>query len=316
MKVLFVSSGNIKKTGISPIIKSQGESLRALGLDLDYFTIKGKGIKGYLSAIPRLKAHLRENQYDIIHAHYSLSALVASLAGARPLVVSLMGSDVKSNRALSMAIKLFNFLFWDACIVKSDDMKKSLGINNTYVIPNGVDTDRFRPMDKSECRQRLNWDTDKTHILFPANPKRPEKNYKLLWEATKQIEESDGQIPIHTLVDIAHTKIPFYMNAADVVVLPSLWEGSPNAVKEAMACNTPVVAANVGDVQWLLSGVNSCYVVEHDAGAMKKAILNIINAEGLNKELTGREKLLKLGLNSKDIAKKIHSVYMKIKEKN
>ena len=96
MRVLFVSSGNSVK-GISPIIKNQGDSLVDMGVDLTYFTIKGKGFKGYSNSVFKLKKVLNKNEYDIIHAHYSLSAIVASFAGAKPLVVSLMGSDVKHN---------------------------------------------------------------------------------------------------------------------------------------------------------------------------------------------------------------------------
>ena len=95
IKVLFVSSGNSVE-GISPIIKNQGESLREK-IELTYFTIKGKGVKGYLKATLGLRKHLKQNKYNIVHAHYSLSAFTASLAGAKPLVVSLMGSDVKTK---------------------------------------------------------------------------------------------------------------------------------------------------------------------------------------------------------------------------
>ena len=96
MKILFVSSGN-SQNGISPIIKNQGESIVKAGIELEYFLIKGKGIKGYFKSIFTLRKHLKNNTYDIVHVHYSLSAIVASLAGAKPLIVSLMGSDVKSN---------------------------------------------------------------------------------------------------------------------------------------------------------------------------------------------------------------------------
>lgn len=95
-KVLFVSSGN-SKAGISPIVRSQDESLKRNGIDLDYFTIVGKGTKGYLKNIPRLRKFLGTNNYDLIHAHYSLPAIVASLSCKLPTVVSLMGSDTYIN---------------------------------------------------------------------------------------------------------------------------------------------------------------------------------------------------------------------------
>ena len=69
MKILFVSSGNTEN-GISPIIKNQGESLKKQDIELKYFTIKGRGIRGYFKSIFRLHKHLKNNSYDIIHAHY------------------------------------------------------------------------------------------------------------------------------------------------------------------------------------------------------------------------------------------------------
>ena len=103
MNILFVSSGN-SKTGISPIIKNQGESLINSGANVTFFTIKGKGIIGYLKNVLPLKRLLRKNEYDVVHAHYSMSAFVATLSGAKPLMVSLMGSDVKSDKYFRLFI--------------------------------------------------------------------------------------------------------------------------------------------------------------------------------------------------------------------
>ena len=147
MKVLFISSGN-SVNGISPIIKNQGESLKDQGIDLDYYTIKGKGIFGYLKNIIPLKKILRKNSYDIVHAHYLFSALVASLAGVKPIAVSLMGSDVKSKKYLIFLIKLFYKISWSGLIVKSEDMKSTINIKNVYLLPNGVDLNQFKPIDK------------------------------------------------------------------------------------------------------------------------------------------------------------------------
>lgn len=144
MDVLFVSSGNTKN-GISPIVFNQGNSLIKLGHDVSFFTIKGKGFSGYLKHIFILRKFLKHHSYDIIHAHYSLSAIVAALAGGKPLIVSLMGSDVKTSFLLKYMIRIFNFFFWNKIIVKSLDMKTSSGIKTVNVLPNGVDFKKFRP---------------------------------------------------------------------------------------------------------------------------------------------------------------------------
>ena len=128
MKVLFVSSGNSGK--IDPIASSQTQMLMSAGIDVDNFLIIGKGFKGYMQNIPKLKSHLKNNKYDIVHAHYSLTAFVASLAGAKPLVVSLMGSDVHNTKLNNLIIKLFNLLFWKEVIVKSNEMQVKIGLKN------------------------------------------------------------------------------------------------------------------------------------------------------------------------------------------
>ncbi len=135
MKVLFVRRGN---NGIYPISQNQGESLINEGIEVYFFDIIGHGIIGYLGNIKKLKKRIKEIKPDIIHAHYSISAIVALLAGAKPLVVSLMGSDVKSERYFKLIIKLFNRFSWANIIVKSEDMKNDLGISKVEIIPNGI----------------------------------------------------------------------------------------------------------------------------------------------------------------------------------
>ena len=201
IKVLFVSSGNSGK--ISPIVKAQGDSLKEIGIDISYFLIEGKGISGYLKNIPMLKKHLRDNNHDIVHAHYSSSAYVASLAGAKPLVVSLMGSDIKSSSILKKIVNVFIKYIWDVTIAKSLDMYNSLGIKNIKIIPNGVDINKFRPLDKRECQIELNWDKDKIHILFAADPERKVKNYSLFDESIKNARNKYQEIRTHYLKNIS-----------------------------------------------------------------------------------------------------------------
>ena len=106
MKILFVSSGN-SENGVSPIVKAQAESLIKQGIEINFFTIKGRGVKGYLSNIKPLGRFIKQIQPDLIHAHYSLTAFTVSLVKRKPLVVSLMGSDVKSSNKYKFLIKLF-----------------------------------------------------------------------------------------------------------------------------------------------------------------------------------------------------------------
>ena len=305
MKILFVCSGN---NGLSPITRNQGDSLVAVGNIVSYFLIEGNGVRGYFTNISKLRLFLKKNTFDIIHAHYSLTAFVASIAGANPLVVSLMGSDVKQGWAYKMLIKVAAWVFrWKQIIVKSEDMQKSLGMKGTLVIPNGVNTERFKPMDKAESQKRLGWDSSMTHILFPSNPKRPEKNYELLRASVEQLGRND--IEVHFFVNVPNEETPYWYNAADVVAMSSLWEGSPNAIKEAMACNCVIVSTDVGDVKWLLGDSKGAYIsdlkLENYSDSLNKAIHYCKEKDGLN--LCSRVDTL--GISSRVIAEKLINIY-------
>lgn len=308
MKILFVCSGNSAK-GISPITKSQAESIeKYTGAEIDYYTIKGKGIKGYLKSIRPLRKVIKSNSYNIVHAHFSLSAFVASIAGAKPLVVSLMGSDVKAKGMYKFAIRLFAKLFlWKKIIVKSEDMRKSLGLNDVEVIPNGVNLDLFYSIEKDSCRTKLGLDNNKTHILFPANPARSEKNFDLADGAVKKLGREDADM--HFFVDVPHEETPLWYCASDVVLLTSLWEGSPNAIKEAMACNRPIVATKVGDIEWLMDGVEGCYLTDFSVDECTELLSEALSFSEAQGSTSGREKIIDLGLDSRVVAEKLYGIY-------
>lgn len=261
MKVLFVSSGNSSK-GISSIVKAQGASLESLGIQVDYYTIIGHGILGYLKNVPRLRQILKQGKYDVVHAHFSLSGVVATLAGAQPIVVSLMGWNVQKP-LLKTTIKVFNKLFWNACIVKSVRMNDALKIKGLQVIPNGVNLDLFKPIDRQVAREKLGWDPDKLHFLCAADPKRPIKNTKLAQAAFELIRKDNYEL--HFLGEVAFEDVVYHYNASDVVFLTSKAEGSPNVIKEALACNCKIVSTDVGDVKERFKMNPACLIAQHDA---------------------------------------------------
>jgi glycosyltransferase involved in cell wall biosynthesis len=306
MKVLFVSSGN-RISGLSNIVLKQGKSLVDRGIEVEYFLINGKGIKGYLNAVPQLKKRLTQNKFDLIHAHYSLSGIVAALTGVRPLVVSLMGSDVKSSRWNKYLIKIFNYYFWDKIIVKTYDMVTSLGISNIEVIPNGVNLSVFYPQDKVKSQEYLKWDPIKKHILFLSDPSRHEKNFQLFDYALKFLNSEI--LEIHSLCNIEAELVPVYLNASDVVVSTSIWEGSPNSIKEAMACNVPVVSTDVGDVKWIFGETKGCFLTSFDENDLASKLILAINFSDTVGRTEGIQRILKLELKSENIAERIKCIY-------
>lgn len=304
MKILFVSSGNAKN-GISSLIYNQGLSLIQDNVSVDFFTIKGKGIKSYVKNIFLLRNHLKLNHYDIVHSHYSLSSFVAALAMAKPLFVSLMGSDVKSNKIYHPIIYFFHYFFWSVTIVKSEDMKKSIKINKLHIIPNGVNVNKFRELNKKECQEKLKWSNNKKHILFGADPLRIEKNFTLAQKALT-ILDNKLNYELHYLKDISFEDVLLYINASDVLLITSFYEGSPNIIKEAMACNCPIVTTNVGDVEWVIDNTKGCFITTYNPNDIAQKLIKVLNSD---KRTDGRKRIIDLGLDSISIAKKLISIY-------
>jgi len=281
MKILFVSSGN-SESGISPIVKAQGVSLQP-HLTLEYFTISKKGILGYLSYIIKLRKHLKYNSVDIIHAHYGLSGIVAFLARRKhKLIVSYMGTDLfgtkKANGKLFFGSMIFVFVnkvlayfFNSLSIVKSQEMSYLLyKATPKKIIPNGVNMELFKPLDKSGSRKKLKISEKEKIVLFASNPSRMVKNFKMAKAAFEKANIPDKKLIIASGLD--QKELPLYYNAADVLILSSFHEGSPNVVKEAVACNCPVVSTNVGDVEALFGESDACTIVDYSVDNMAKAL--------------------------------------------
>jgi len=318
MRVLFVSSGTTDE-GVNSLIRDQGESLKEQGILIEYFIIKNKGISGYLRNILKLKNHLKKNQYDIIHAHYGLSGFVALIAKQKrnKLIISFMGTDLMGNVSRNGTITILGRSLVtvsqllvknaDYVIVKSQAMANKLVSAKVSIIPNGLDLKLFHSIDKSFALSRVGWDKQFQHILFMSDPKRPEKNYLLTETALNYLENCN--IQLHFLNHISHNEVVFYYNASDVCLLSSYHEGSPNVIKEAMACNCPIVSTNVGDVKWLLGNTDGCFITSFEpedvADKIKKALK-------FGQKTNGCNRIIELGLDAKNVAREILDLYKKV----
>ena len=305
MKVLFISSGNSGQ--ISPIVKAQAESLLSIGIEVDYFLIQGKGLWGYLKNIPSLRNYARKNKIDIFHAHYSFCGFVASLASCNPLIVSLMGDDVKGNALSKFCVRFFIRFLWTHTIVKSKEMINSLEIHNASIIPNGVNLNQFTPKNHTISKEKLGWELNKIHVLFAANPSRWGKNFKLVEESFNSIHSEN--IRLHTLINVDFKQMNEIYNASDIILLSSYSEGSPNVIKEAMACNKIIVSTEVGDVKEIFGNTPGTFLSGFEINEYKNTILKALDFHAKQKFTTGRDRIIELKIDSLSIAKRIESNY-------
>ena len=250
-------------TTLKPFFREQTDILQQKGIELTTIevpkrntTADSRSIYDYVTYYPTiLKRSL--DDFDLVHVNYGILSPFGLIQPRRPLVLTLWGSDVKGQvgRINRQCVK-----FYDEVIVMSEEMEDRLG-QEAHVIPHGIDLNKFKQMDRIRARKTVGWSNEKKHVLFPYDPSRDVKNIDLARSIVDKVQENSSiEVELKTVYGVDHGSVPMYMNAADALLLTSHTEGSPNAVKEAMACNLPVVSTNVGDVQQLLEDVNQSRV--------------------------------------------------------
>ena len=260
--------------------------LERIGMEVRilFFDRKSKGRRIYLGVAQRVRAELRRTKFDVVHITYGgvMASRATSVVDKLPMVVSFCGSDLlgsggkgpwrrllanygvrASQRAAARATTI---------ILKARSLEhalpKRVDKSKIIVVPNGVDLRRFTPLDRRDCCQRLGWDTTKFHILFPKNSGNAVKRLGLAKAAVHRLRGLGVAAELRMLQGVAHRDVPLWINASDVLLLTSSHEGSPNVVKEALACNRPVVSVNVGDVAERIVNVEGCYLAQPDSSEL------------------------------------------------
>tara|TARA_Y100000588_G_scaffold330566_1_gene367560 strand:+ start:3734 stop:4723 length:990 start_codon:yes stop_codon:yes gene_type:complete len=310
MRVLTVT--NMYPSPARPVcgsfVKAQVDSLRELGVDVQVlFVDTGASKFNYLRGAREVAARLASGPYDLIHVHFGLCGLWTSWQSHCPVVISCGGGDIM--HPLTRPISQWVARRADAVIVKSEQLKHALGVSQAHVIPNGVDLSMFRPMEQTEARRRLGLDADTLYVAFVGDYVGKLKGFDLVTEAVGMAGRSlsHKRIELLPVYGEPHEMIPLYMNAADVLALASKWEGSPNVVKEAMACNLPVVIVDVGDARERLDGEIGCHIVDRTPESF---------ARGLEAVLSRRQRTSsrdRMGpLSSEAVANRVLGVYEEV----
>ena len=262
MKILVVTNmyPSPEEPTLGTFVQEQVESLRRKGVEVDVFFINGpRRTLNYLTGFLRYLLWPWTHHYDLVHAHYPLTGLIARAQARYPLVVTYHGIEVVYGWQGTLCKILAPFV--DRLIVTSQRVRDELGMNRGTVIPCGVDLDLFQPQPRAEARALLGLPQDKKLVLFCA-AMRPEKRFDIVQASIDLLRAQDPGVQLVIASGQPHHMIPHYMNACDVFVLTSDYEGSPMVIKEAMACNLPVVSVDVGDVRETISDTAGCYICE------------------------------------------------------
>ncbi len=284
-------------------VQQQVVSLQREGIDVDVLYVDVKRSKWLYpwSVVPLVKQVLA-HRYDLVHAHYVFAGIVARSQFRYPVVLTHHGVEAFWGWQAPLC-RLMSRLV-DRTIVVTEQIKASIGLASTVVIPCGVDFELFKPRDQCWSREQLGLPAGKKLVLFVGRHTSRLKRFDIAQDAVDQLRASGMDVELVVSYKEPYERIPLYMNACDVLVLPSEYEGSPQVVKEAMACNLPVVSADVGDVPEVLKGVEGCYICRRDpASIAEKAKLILEQPSRTN----GREKTWRY--ESSSIAKRIIQVY-------
>jgi teichuronic acid biosynthesis glycosyltransferase TuaC len=272
VRVLIVT--NLYPTADRPrlgrFVRDQVEATRRLGAEVELFTFP-LGARAYLPAARRLRRRLRESRFDVVHAHYGLCGWVASLAGARPLLVTFHGTDIRhrlvgaASRRLTRRIDLIAGASSSA--FRREGGRRGLPLRSpAAVLPCGVDMSRFRPAPRAAARRRLGLDPEARLLLFPADPSRRVKRHDRALEVARL-----AGAEIVSAGEIDPERMPDLFNAANAVLITSDSEGFGLAALESVACGVPVLSTPVGVAPFALSGVRGCLVEPFEAGAWAAA---------------------------------------------
>jgi glycosyltransferase involved in cell wall biosynthesis len=305
MKVLLVTNMYPirEMPSFGTFVRKQVESLRREGVDIEVFFVNGrKSSFNYLWAFPRLWMRLLTRHYDLLHAHYVHSGLIARAQFLHPVVLTHHGPEVFRTWQGTVSRLLTPCV--DRAIVVSEEMKERGRLSKAYVIPCGIDFKLFSPVPQKQAREELNLPQDKKLVLWAGEHFRPEKRFDIVKESIALLEQ---RIPEAQLVLVSGkplSQVPMYMNACDVLLLVSDAEGSPMVIKEAMACNLPIVSVPVGDVPQVIGNTAGCYLCSQDPrDAAEKLELALRRGQRTD----GRERIRHL--ETGNISRRIISIY-------
>ena len=302
-------------------VEQQVLGLRAIGLDVEVLLVDrvARGMRAYFQMNPAIDQALR-TPVDVVHVMYGgvMSERVLRRAWTQPTVVTFHGSDLLGEHLSGLRRKVIAHVGVLASYraaaratgivavsrVVASALPAAIPSSKVRIIPCGIDLARFVPMDKRACQRQLGWDPRQRHVLFSANTGDPVKRPALAAAAIERLNAMGVPAVLHHLAGIPNDVVPTWINASDVLLLTSRHEGSPTVVKEALACDVPVVSVDVGDVAERIAGIEGCYLSAPAPNDLAEALARVARRSA---PIHGREHMTELSHVA--VARRLHDMY-------
>lgn len=299
MRVVIVARR--KNNRFAPFIVEQVESLTREGVECLSMGIRKSGVAGYLRRLPELLLTINSYRPDIIHAHYGLSGLFANLQRRVPVVTTFHGSDINDPHVRQWskwAMRLSAFSIFVS--------KKTLDLANPQknyaLIPCGINLEDYPIIDKTEAREKMGLDFRKKYVLFAGSFDNSIKNAPLAKTSVALLPD----VELLELKGYSREQVACLMQAVDAFLMTSITEGSPQVIKEAMACGCPIVSVDVGDVKERIGELEGCFLAERSPDDLSEKLKMAI---AFGKRTEGRKVIESSGLTNEYVARKILEVY-------
>lgn len=306
MKILIVASYN--KNRFAPFIEEQARALEEQGCETRFFGLQGKGIGGYIRNLPLLKKEIKAFRPNIIHAHYGLSGLFANMQRRIPVVTTYHGSDINDKKALRFSKMAMRLSAWNI-FVSRQTLRKAQLKKKYSLLPCGVDLSELQLTEKTEARRQMHLAFDKKYVLFAGAFDNRVKNAPLAQQAIENL--IDDSVSLLELKGYTREEVTLLMCAADALIMTSFSEGSPQVIKEALACGCPIVSVDVGDVKERVEGADGCYVAKtRESNELADLLREAMLFDGKTK---GREKIVADGLDNRQVAQRLLTIYNRVK---
>lgn len=317
MKILLVHSGNAVGGDSSKytFVREQGEALQLLGCEVAYYAVVGKGVRGYLRNVKPLRKKIHEWQPDIVHAHFGLSGMVAILATQKkvPVVITCHNGETLTKYGNIITSLAIHYADYTICVAQHIYDKLYIKPKHYCIQPCGIDLKDLPLVDKTMAMHEMKLLEDKINILFGGSFANARKNAPLAKAALKRLEDEGirglKEFNLIEMKGFNRHQVAMLFNACDMLLLPTKSEGSPQVLKEAMACNCPIVATDVADIAFLLQGVTNSYATTFDTKDVAEKIHRVITC---GERTNGRKRIEELKLDNPQVAETIFDIYKSV----